>query len=254
MTVELMAATGWSLEEVYRHTGDVMFRDKDPCRILTGKISQDARARDVLRVGKLEAYGGGGGRKQEDAVADRRCELYIEFCMPPPPWICWPEQFSLGLEWKLAVLQGCEPAMCAAHELRRLRCALEWDALSGWAEARPHVMRYGRLHDQSTGRDVPYRLAPWERQWEIDTGRWERPRRPLMEFDAPAGWTRTDRHGTVRECMCLSELLVICPHPSRDGPWENGVLRCRSEAAVAQIRLKESELAQLAEVQKELIV
>ena len=249
MTVELMAATGWSLEEVYRHTGDVMFRDKDPCRILTGKISQDARARDVLRVGKLEAYGGGGGRKQEDAVADRRRELYIEFCMPPPPWICWPEQFSLGLEWKLAVLQGCEPAMCAAHELRRLRCALEWDALSGWAEARP---RHGpKARPQST---VPYRRAPWERQWEIDTGRWERPRRPSMEFDAPAGWTRTDRHGTVRECMCLSELLVICPHPSRDGPWENGVLRCRSEAAVAQIRLKESELAQLAEVQKELIV
>ena len=64
-----------------------------------------------------------------------------------------------------------------------------------------------------------------------------------MEFDAPAGWTRTDGHGTVRECMCLSELVEICPNPSRDGPWENGVLRCRSEAAVAQIRLKESELA-----------
>ena len=39
-----------------------------------------------------------------------------------------------------------------------------------------------------------------------------------------------------------------------EGPWENGVLRCRSEAAVAQIRLKESELVQLAEVRKELIV
>ena len=77
-----------------------------------------------------------------------------------------------------------------------------------------------------------------------------------MEFDAPAGWTRTDGHGTVRECMCLSEFVETCPHPSgsRYGPWGNGVLRCRSEAAVAQIRLKESELAQLAEVQKELIV
>ena len=71
-----------------------------------------------------------------------------------------------------------------------------------------------------------------------------------MEFDAPAGWTRTDRHGRVHVCMCLSELVDISPN----GPWENGVLRCRSEAAVAQIRLKESELAQLAEVQKELIV
>ena len=106
---------------------------------------QAAKEFEVQRVGEREAFGGRG------AVDDRRRELYIEYCMPPPPWICWPEQFSLGLEWKLAVLLGEEPARFSASELRRLRCALECAHMpcveSSCARAFRHAAAAPRLHE-----------------------------------------------------------------------------------------------------------
>ena len=65
-----------------------------------------------------------------DALDDRLMELYIEHCMPPPPWIRWDPSHVLGLEWKLAVLES-RPSRYSPVDLSRLRCSLEWDTLTG---------------------------------------------------------------------------------------------------------------------------
>jgi len=133
----------------------------------------------------------------QEAIDDRRRELYIEFCMPPPPWIRWPEQYALGLEWKLAVLEGQEPALQNARELRRLRCALEWDALSGWAEAKPRkpveMNMPGVLCREARESGL------WEPMWEhfYWGGRacWEpsERQRRSMEFDSGPGWAMVSK-------------------------------------------------------------
>lgn len=73
----------------------------------------------------------------EHANDDRLLELYIEYCMPPPPWIRWDPSHMLGLEWKLAVLES-RPSQYSPVELSRLRCADEWDTLTdgepGWPQ------------------------------------------------------------------------------------------------------------------------
>ena len=77
------------------------------------------------RVGRREA-----DVSKEHANDDRLLELYIEHCMPPPPWIRWDPSHMLGLEWKLAVLES-RPSQYSPVELSRLRCADEWDTLTG---------------------------------------------------------------------------------------------------------------------------
>ena len=213
----------------------------------------------------------------EEAVDDRRRELYIDFCMPPPPWIRWPEQYALGLEWKLAVLEGQEPALQNARELRRLRCALEWEALSGWAEAKPVGMKKAGTDCSLAAQES----GLWEPMWEHFYYGWgdgccggcERQRRS-MEFDSGPGWGM-GVHGpkallpAVADATCMSRngLPIYATKPAwpkdvqkrREGyvriAWPTyphyATLCARCEEAVARIRARDAEFAA---VRSELIV
>ena len=181
-----------------------------------------------------------------------------------------PEQYALGLEWKLAVLEGQEPALQNARELRRLRCALEWEALSGWAEAKPVGMksRDSRIAAEKSGL--------WEPMWEHFYFGWgdgwsggcERQRRS-MEFDSGPGWG-TGVHGpkallpAVADATCMSRdgLPIYATYPAwpKDEPrvrlaWPTyphyATLCARCEEAVARIRARDAEFAA---VRSELIV
>ena len=153
------------------------------------------------RVGRREAE-----VSQEHASEDRLIELYIEHCMPPPPWIRWDPSHMLGLEWKLAVLES-RPSQYSPVELSRLRCADEWDTLTGGEPGRPLDNNAAfEYSGRRLGGDAPYVHQLLNSPPPAGASDFSD---PLPEWDSPEWrhfckcpheWTISSAHWTLREC------------------------------------------------------
>ena len=91
------------------------------------------------------------GRREAEVTSmfardDHLLELYIEHCMPPPPFVRWDPSHMFGLEWKLAVMEN-HPSQYSPVELSRLRCLHEWDALAGFTRGERTVVERPHIHN-----------------------------------------------------------------------------------------------------------
>ena len=167
------------------------------------------------RVGRREAE-----VSKEHASEDRLIELYIEHCMPPPPWIRWDPSHMLGLEWKLAVLES-RPSQYSPVELSRLRCADEWDTLTGGEPGRPLDNNAAfEYSGRRIGGDAPYVHQLLHSPPPAGASDFSD---PLPEWDSPEWrhfckcpheWTISGARLTLHECMGLKP--PGCDSESRD--------------------------------------